>query len=353
MGIVRTLASIGTAAFVAAGIASPGFAQENECVRLEARLASLEREGGSGGDLERYESAVTRQRGELDRATGQARAAGCIGGFTIFQSRRNPRCGQIMASIARMRASLNRLSAARDRAGGFGFSTEREHSEILRALSLNRCGPQYADYGRRSFFQTLFGAQRGGWDDGDSFLSGESHIGGTYRTLCVRTCDGYYFPISFATVQSKFAEDEETCRNLCPAAEVSLYIHRSPGEESEAMVSLAGEPYVSLANAFKYRKEYDKACTCGTPVAIARALEAPPDPGMTPVDPASLPRAKPAPLPVARPGSGEDPETVANRAGGFTPGPVEFRESETTRTTEISASGRPVRVVGPSSIVTQ
>jgi hypothetical protein len=343
------LRSVASCALALAMASADALAQDSECMRLEARLAALDQNDGFGAaaEFERYESAVARQRMDLDRATGQARAAGCIGGFTIFQSRRNPRCGQIMASINRMRANLNRLAAARDRAGGFGFGAERERSEILRGLAFNQCGPQYASYGRRGFFQTLFGGQRGWGDDG--FSGGDRF--GTYRTLCVRTCDGYYFPISFATVQSRFSQDEEACRSLCPAADVALYIHRSPGEESEAMVSLAGEPYAQLPTAFKYRKEYDKACTCGTPVAIARAQESAAAPNATPVDPALLP--KPAPLAAARPARGEDPETIANRAGGFVPKPVQYREPGPEPTTTVSADGRPVRIVGPSSIVTQ
>ena len=43
---------------------------------------------------------------------------------------------------------------------------------------------------------------------------------GTFRTLCVRTCDGFYFPISYATTPARFAEDERTCQRLCPAATV-------------------------------------------------------------------------------------------------------------------------------------
>ena len=35
---------------------------------------------------------------------------------------------------------------------------------------------------------------------------------GTYRTVCVRTCDGFYFPISFATVPARFPDDEKTCK---------------------------------------------------------------------------------------------------------------------------------------------
>ena len=40
--------------------------------------------------------------------------------------------------------------------------------------------------------------------------------GDTYRTVCVRTCDGYYYPISFSTNASRFREDEMTCRDPAP-----------------------------------------------------------------------------------------------------------------------------------------
>src|SRR6185312_12574998 len=33
----------------------------------------------------------------------------------------------------------------------------------------------------------------------------------TYRTVCVRMCDGFYFPISYATGSANFAHDAETC----------------------------------------------------------------------------------------------------------------------------------------------
>jgi hypothetical protein len=85
---------------------------------------------------------------------------------------------------------------------------------------------------------------------------------GTYRTVCVRSCDGAYFPISFATVPGRFADDEKTCRALCPATEANLYSYRNPGEDMNAAVSTAGQPYTSLANAFKFRTEFNPTCSC-------------------------------------------------------------------------------------------
>jgi hypothetical protein len=81
----------------------------------------------------------------------------------------------------------------------------------------------------------------------------------------VRTCDGFFFPISFSTVPSKFQDDERTCQQMCPATEVGLYTHRNPGEDVSQAVSLSGTPYKQLANAFRYRQEFNPSCSCKRP----------------------------------------------------------------------------------------
>jgi hypothetical protein len=90
-------------------------------------------------------------------------------------------------------------------------------------------------------------------------------MGGTYRTLCVRSCDGYYFPISYQTTPERFRDDEQACQRMCPAAEVSLYTHHNPGEEVTQAVSLSGAPYSAMPNAFNYRKAFTPACSCRRP----------------------------------------------------------------------------------------
>lgn len=88
--------------------------------------------------------------------------------------------------------------------------------------------------------------------------------GGTFRTLCVRTCDGYFFPISFSTSSDKFPQDAQICASMCPAAETDLFIYPNPGGEPENMMSLAGIAYKDLPNAFRHRKEYVEGCSCQT-----------------------------------------------------------------------------------------
>lgn len=83
----------------------------------------------------------------------------------------------------------------------------------------------------------------------------------TYRTMCVRLCDGFYWPISFATHKANFDRDSQVCTKSCgsPAA---LYYHPNPGGEPEDMVSLQGQPYKSLGTALLYRATYDTSCKC-------------------------------------------------------------------------------------------
>jgi hypothetical protein len=85
--------------------------------------------------------------------------------------------------------------------------------------------------------------------------------GATYRTMCVRLCDGYFWPVSFATHDANFGRDSETCTKSC-GAPAALYYYPNPGGAPEDMVSLEGVPYKSLGTAFRFRDSYDASCKC-------------------------------------------------------------------------------------------
>jgi len=96
---------------------------------------------------------------------------------------------------------------------------------------------------------------------------------GTYRTLCVRLCDGFYWPLSHSTVRARFSKDAKQCEVSCPGRS-QLFVQRSGNEDVEGVVDLKGIPYTQLKNALRYRTEYVQDCTCrGNPwdaEAIAR-----------------------------------------------------------------------------------
>ena len=87
--------------------------------------------------------------------------------------------------------------------------------------------------------------------------------GGNY-TVCVRACDGSFFPVTYTGAASRAYSLEEICRSLCPNAEVALYSFPFGGTIDEA-VSSTGEPYNNLSNAHKFEQSSDPGCSCRAP----------------------------------------------------------------------------------------
>jgi len=246
-----------------------GAAANPVCGRLEAQLAAIDR--GAGGDparaeqTRRIEDTLNRQQADLDRTQAQWQRLGCQPPslFSIF-SNQSPQCGPLNNQIAQMRAGIDRTLADLQRSR-HGADDDMQRQAVFGALAQNNCGPQYrtAAAPQRGFFETLFGG--GGGTPGGPAPGPADYPqigGGGYRTLCVRTCDGYYFPISYSTSPARFAEDEQTCQKLCPAAEAVLYSHRNSGEDIAQAVASNGRTYKDLPNAFRYRREFNAACSC-------------------------------------------------------------------------------------------
>ncbi len=82
-----------------------------------------------------------------------------------------------------------------------------------------------------------------------------------YRTVCVRQCDGYFWPISFATSEAHFQRDRAACENSCGHT-AKLYVSRNRNGDLEDMRDLDGQPYSKLPTAFLFRSKYEPACKC-------------------------------------------------------------------------------------------
>jgi len=85
--------------------------------------------------------------------------------------------------------------------------------------------------------------------------------GGNYRTVCVRLCDGYYFPISASTNKKYFGVDEQACQSRC-SSDARLYYYRNAGGSPETMKDRRGRTYADMKTAFLYRTTYNKSCQC-------------------------------------------------------------------------------------------
>ena len=246
----------------ATGYPGAAAARNPACLRLEAQLVSIDRgnfDPARAGEIKRLEDSVSRQQVDLDRVTAQARRLGCEGrGFFSLFGGQPQQCGPINNQMQQLRANLDRTLAELQSLQGNSADREAQRRSVLTALGQYDCGPQYRAYANRGgFFENLFGP-------GPGSILGSPDVGSanTFRTLCVRTCDGFYFPISYSTMPGKFAEDEKVCQAMCPAGEVMLFTHRNPGEDVNQAVSVSGRNYTDLPTAFAYRKAFNPTCSC-------------------------------------------------------------------------------------------
>ncbi|HML08533.1 MAG TPA: DUF2865 domain-containing protein [Xanthobacteraceae bacterium] len=265
-----TLCAVAFIVFAAPAAAQglpPDQSANSVCARLEGQLAIVDRgtaDPARAELIQHAEDAVARQQADLDRTLAQSRRQGCegIGGFFALFTGQAPQCQPLNAQIQQMRGNLDRMMSDLERLKSGNTDQDSRRRALIAQLAQNNCGPQYSRAAAAAgqgggFLDTLFGRIIN--------PAGDGAPAGTYRTVCVRTCDGYFFPISYSTVPDHFPEDQRACQRLCPAAEAALYTYRNPGEDISQAVSLGGRTYTELPNAFLYRREFSAACSCRRP----------------------------------------------------------------------------------------
>lgn len=246
---------IAAAALLSAGEAA--LAQSPECQRFRAELASLDRGGGTGAPTE----AMRAQRGEINRLVTYYRSIGCERGPLAFLAGPPPaECPAIAKQIRQLESGYARLAAQPVDSGEIDIRRRQLQVAIQQTCSADQ---------PRGFFETLFGGPRQQqpqqeiMPEGQPIISEDKPLGGG-RLVCVRTCDGSYFPLSNAPGGRQGAD--EMCQSLCPGTETLAFAYPGGDDGITRAVSVSSnKPYASLANALKFRKTFDESCTCKKP----------------------------------------------------------------------------------------
>lgn len=231
-------------------------AQNAACDQLRAALSQP-------ANVDPSAAAGARQaRAELARATAQARAMGCDNQQFLFFGSPPPQCAGLKSRIA---ALQSRYAAFAARASG-----DSPQRRALRARYAAQCQGAPRE---KNFFETLFGNftdDRGSDQAAPQAVgpeepqSGELRAYGGSQVLCVRTCDGGFFPLNFSARGAPQDQLQDLCQALCPNAEVKLYT-RNPASAIETALGVDGTPYRDLPNALKFAKTFDPSCTCKPP----------------------------------------------------------------------------------------
>jgi Protein of unknown function (DUF2865) len=261
---MRFIFGVAAVALISAAAIGSALGQSADCQRLQQAIAAAGH--GGNGQGAQYEAAAQRQRGEIDRTVAYARSIGCENRkFLFFGSGPPPQCDSINAQVSRMQANLADLQS---RAGG----GDGGRAELVARYNAQCAGSASQQHG---ILDALFGNPRDQSPDvqtvplapdpnanPDQPIDGESkEARAGSKAVCVRSCDGSFFPVSYSAGGSRLDELQDMCRALCPNADVSLYTY-SPSADIETAVSISGARYMDSPTALKYRKTLDSTCSC-------------------------------------------------------------------------------------------
>jgi len=270
--------------FVIAALAALSFLPAGEtaasgtCERLRAELANLPRVVADTASARKYASAIASQNIQLRKAKGDMNRFGCGSrSVTIIGNRNAEACSTLAAVIGRMERNLKILDDKRRQHAG-GVSNRNARGRLLAALDAKGCNDrepvQVMPAAATETLRTLGREERSGLFQGVLPEGGE-RVGllspgtgghGNLRTVCVRTCDGGFFPISSGATPLDFRRDQKVCAMMCPQTETELFYHALTGaqETGDMTSTVSGRSYSALPNAFAYRtRDLSKPGTCG------------------------------------------------------------------------------------------
>lgn len=246
------------------------------CLQLEQRLAQEVNRSATGqnvlpkleADLRQAEQAAHQAEVQLDRQS-------CYDSFLFVKTLRQSRaCIDLSRDAENWKQKAAELDTQRQQLMSSSGRSYRD--DIVRELARNNCGQSYQQEASRTSnpFSSV-------WQDEESTGTRGGQFGSlpfaTYRTICVRLCDGFYFPVSFSTLPNHFDQDANVCQSKC-AAPAELYFYQNPGASVEQAVSYrTNQNYTALRSAFRFKKEFIQGCSC-------KQAEYQPGPGAAPAE---------------------------------------------------------------------
>lgn len=238
------------------------------CDALGFELATLSDRSEPTEQARKFARAIVDQKRSLRQLVRTMRETGCSAGSIAVISGPDGECPNLEAKRERMERNLEiletkRVSLLSQQPSGL------KRQRLVAALEANRCnaepllvstpGEDGSDPLVRDGldgFETIRVPSAEPDYDGSQFVDlGGADASGTLRTMCVRTCDGAYFPVSSHASTLSFRRDAQVCSMMCPGTETELYYHSIYQESADMRSTQTGRPYDEMRNAFRFRTE--------------------------------------------------------------------------------------------------
>jgi hypothetical protein len=259
-------------------------ATDDRCLDIQRRLNGGALTIGNSAETRSITRAINDQNGLLRQIRIEMRKNGCsIGSVIVYGNRNAELCGELGDQMVEARAELDYLNAERrnlqltrqsdipdDERRSLENAWEEygcRRTESLPASQLPAPEPQ------------IVGRDLSPLDPPVTIIKPGMNHGvvpqpkrGSLRTVCVRLCDGKFFPISASATPLDFLTQSKQCQQACPATETELFYHSLIDQETRDMISaVTGKPYADLPSAFEFQsmgKSTNESCTCGLNAGI-------------------------------------------------------------------------------------
>lgn len=256
-------------AFCASLLALPAAAQQQTnayCDNLKAELAAVEQSIANASDVS-FESQIKKARREHDKTAAYAKSIGCSDlRLPLISAPAPAKCAALEAQIGQLEQDIEALRTEAARGG----SDELQQQRLgLKTAIETTCVPGAANGQAKAGVGSLVGGAQSGLQSSempdDPFSRPELGLQSGFRTICVRSCDGYFFPINQFGTNDRIATDIELCKASCPGAVVNLYLQPNDREVDGAIEAQTGLAYTALPTAYHYRTSLDSSCSCRVP----------------------------------------------------------------------------------------
>lgn len=224
MQLRRALSALAAATALVLTQAAPAAAGDVwACQRYKTELANLNASASTAAALQ----------SEVARLQTYYRSLNCEGGRFLFFDTRPPQCGAVEARIRSLNATYG---------GGDGEVVAARRRQLVASVS-SACSGVMPEAGQ------------------EARVGGAQTARGGAQVICVKTCDGSYFPM--ANLPDGREGADEMCQALCPGTEALAYSMPHGDDALKYAATLKGSrAYTATPTAFKFRTSFTPNCSC-------------------------------------------------------------------------------------------
>jgi hypothetical protein len=237
------LALCGVALAAGTGLALAQSDQQIRCMQLQQDLVSAQGGGGNRDDIARIDQQIAQADRVFQGTQAAMEDANCFQSFFIFGRglNRSPQCLKMNDRVEDARRQLSQLQEQRQALSG-GGGNRRRQAELQEALARAGCGGQVRPAKRSGGLFGIFGG--GGEDEQQQEELPQTPVyrsidpNGRYRSVCVRLCDGFFYPISYATWPRKPSSANRAARHPRNFTSIAIRVRRSSRRSRSAALPI-------------------------------------------------------------------------------------------------------------------